>query len=264
MCIVALQPMQNSTSKCFEHVSSLGLSCPPAVHISAQSLPKHFPVRSVPKRFRINLHMRPKHTKATEHLVQCYRNQRNTENMNSRIAGEGKLDAWLVESLLNAELIRFWPFLSFLIFLILSSHPAPWPHDSTTTACRCMQHLYAQQVEGGTDAQRIDAHQVQEDLATGSGFGRIMENRLTLAHPGISWPICWSSILWYALMIFDLLIRSDTVIQVAFIRSRFCLAKSLFPEDQGCDICICHLWVRVQEHPTNAKAYAHIKEETQK
>lgn len=89
MCIVALQPMQNSTSKCFEHVSSLGLSCPPAVHISAQSLPKHFPVRSVPKRFRINLHMRTKHTKATEHLVQCYRNQRNTENMNSRIAGEG-------------------------------------------------------------------------------------------------------------------------------------------------------------------------------
>jgi len=48
-----------------------------------------------------------------------------------------------------------------------------------------MQHLYAQQVEGGTDAQRIDAHQVQEDLATGSGW-RIMENRLTLAHPGIS------------------------------------------------------------------------------
>lgn len=55
-------------------------------------------------------------------------------------------------------------------------------------------HLYAQQVEGGTDAQRIDAHQVQEDLATGSGFGRIIENRgespLTLAHPGKSWPIC--------------------------------------------------------------------------
>ena len=165
---------------------------------TAQSLPKHFPV---PKRFRINPHK----SQGVDLFYGWYRNQRNTKNMNRRWRIARCLTGWIS----NVELIR--PFFSLSFFGL---HLTPRRNHMTTAVTDSMLHLYAKQVEGGTDAQRIDAHQVQEDLATDLGsppdLGSPIWALLTLLIKNTS--ICFDLLIWYRLHLSSLSVFSCQVL----------------------------------------------------